>query len=72
MGLGPYPEVSLAEARDKARELRKQIRNGINPLQEKHLSLIHIYSGQSKMTVLLSPFATVRRLFWHFATAITH
>ena len=30
------PEVSLAEARDKARELRKQIRNGINPLQEKH------------------------------------
>lgn len=36
MGLGPYPEVSLAEARDKARELRKQIRNGIDPLQEKH------------------------------------
>lgn len=23
MGPGPYPEVSLAEARDKARELRK-------------------------------------------------
>ncbi|EAM8613886.1 site-specific integrase [Salmonella enterica] len=36
MGLGPYPEVSLAEAREKARELRKQVRNGINPLQEKH------------------------------------
>lgn len=36
LGLGPYPEVSLAEAREKARELRKQIRNGINPLQEKH------------------------------------
>lgn len=36
MGLGPYPEVSLAEARDKARELRKQIRDGIDPLQEKH------------------------------------
>lgn len=36
MGLGPYPEVSLAEARDKARELRKQIREGIDPLQEKH------------------------------------
>lgn len=34
MGLGPYPEVSLAEARDKARELRKQIRNGIDPLQK--------------------------------------
>ncbi|STK42724.1 chaperone protein HchA [Escherichia coli] len=25
-----------------------------------------------KMTVLLSPFATARRLFWRFATAITH
>lgn len=36
MGLGPYPEVSLADAREKARDLRKQIRNGINPLQEKH------------------------------------
>ena len=34
MGLGPYPEVSLAEARDKSAELRKQIGNGINPLQE--------------------------------------
>lgn len=36
MGLGPYPEFSLAEAREKARELRKQIRNGIDPLKEKH------------------------------------
>lgn len=36
MGLRPYPEISLSEARDKARELRKQIRNGIDPLAEKH------------------------------------
>lgn len=36
MGLGPCLDVSLAEARDKAHELRKQIRNGIDPLQEKH------------------------------------
>lgn len=36
MGLGPYQEISLAEARDKALELRKQIRNGIDTLQEKH------------------------------------
>ena len=36
MGLGPCQEVSLAEARDKAREVRKPIRNGIDPLQEKH------------------------------------
>ncbi|MHB6068520.1 Arm DNA-binding domain-containing protein, partial [Klebsiella pneumoniae] len=36
MGVGPYAEISLSEARDKARELRKQIRNGIDPLAEKH------------------------------------
>jgi len=35
MGLGSYPEVPLAEARDNARELRKQIRNGIDPLEQK-------------------------------------
>ena len=35
IGLGSYPEVSLAEAREKARELKKQIRDGIDPLQEK-------------------------------------
>ncbi|EEF3253692.1 TPA: integrase arm-type DNA-binding domain-containing protein [Salmonella enterica] len=41
MGLGPYQEVSLAEARDKARELRRQIRNGIDPLREKHAQKAH-------------------------------
>jgi integrase len=35
MGLGSYPDVSLAEARDKARELRRQIKSGIDPLEEK-------------------------------------
>ncbi|MEN4982298.1 tyrosine-type recombinase/integrase [Acinetobacter modestus] len=35
IGLGSYPEVSLAEAREKARELKKQIRDSIDPLQEK-------------------------------------
>ncbi|MFO7992993.1 MAG: Arm DNA-binding domain-containing protein, partial [Marinobacter sp.] len=35
MGLGPYPEISLAQARDKAREVKEKIRNGIDPLEEK-------------------------------------
>lgn len=35
MGLGAFPEISLAEAREKARTLRKKIRDGIDPLQEK-------------------------------------
>ena len=35
MGLGSYPEISLAEARDKARDMRRQVRNGIDPLEHK-------------------------------------
>lgn len=34
MGLGAYPNVSLADARDKATECRKQIAKGLNPLVE--------------------------------------
>ena len=37
MGLGSYPEISLAEARDIAREMRRRIRNGIDPLEQKKL-----------------------------------
>jgi integrase len=36
MGLGPYPDVSLAEARQKAHELRAQLREGVDPLEAKH------------------------------------
>ncbi|HWB47530.1 MAG TPA: integrase arm-type DNA-binding domain-containing protein [Stellaceae bacterium] len=35
MGLGPYPDVGLSEARDKAAELRRQKRDGIDPLAAK-------------------------------------
>jgi integrase len=35
IGLGPYPEVTLAMARDKARELKEQIRQGRDPVAEK-------------------------------------
>ncbi|MCL2874814.1 MAG: integrase arm-type DNA-binding domain-containing protein [Betaproteobacteria bacterium] len=37
MGLGPYPDVSLAEARERAAEQRKLIRAGIDPLGEKKI-----------------------------------
>ena len=33
MGLGPFPDVSLAQARDKAREAREQIDLGIDPVE---------------------------------------
>jgi len=37
MGLGPYPEVSLKEARAKAREARQQIRDGSDPIVVRRL-----------------------------------
>lgn len=48
IGLGPYPEVSLAEAREKARELRKQIRNGVDPLLQKRQANEALLIEQSK------------------------
>ncbi len=33
MGLGPYPEVTLAKARDRAREARDLVRSGVDPIQ---------------------------------------
>jgi Arm DNA-binding domain len=35
VGLGPYPEISLAEAREKAREHRKRRCDGQDPLSFK-------------------------------------
>jgi integrase len=35
MGLGPFPDVGLAEAREKAREMHKLVRQGIDPLTPK-------------------------------------
>ena len=35
MGLGSFPTVSLADAREKARELHKQISNGVNPVEKR-------------------------------------
>jgi len=35
IGLGPYPEISLSEARNKARGYKQNIREGTDPLAEK-------------------------------------
>ncbi|WP_153116263.1 tyrosine-type recombinase/integrase [Rhodocyclus tenuis] len=35
LGLGPYPDVTLAEARELAAECRRKLRAGIDPLDEK-------------------------------------
>lgn len=50
IGLGPYPEVSLAEARETARDHRRKVRTGINPLQEKQdaRAAIRVEAAKSK------------------------
>jgi len=35
MGLGPYPDVSLAEARDKSMDCRRMLREGIDPIEHR-------------------------------------
>ncbi|QFZ84075.1 DUF4102 domain-containing protein [Variovorax paradoxus] len=35
LGLGPFPEIGLAEAREKAREMHKLVRQGFDPLTSK-------------------------------------
>ena len=46
IGIGPYPEVSLAEARAKATELRLQIRSGIDPIAHKQQQLKKLHEQQ--------------------------
>lgn len=48
MGLGSYPDVSLAEAREKAAESRKQLRSGIDPLTEKRAHLSKVRADSAK------------------------
>jgi hypothetical protein len=38
MGLGPFPDVTLAEAREKAATARRLLRDGRDPLEEKRAS----------------------------------
>lgn len=35
MGLGPWPDVSIKEARERAAEARKAVRDGIDPIEER-------------------------------------
>lgn len=35
IGLGSYPEVSLAEARNRAADLRRMVRDGLDPIEER-------------------------------------
>ena len=49
MGLGPYPDVSLAEARELATEARKQLLKGIDPLTDKRARQREARAARSDM-----------------------
>jgi len=48
MGLGGYPDVTLAQAREKARKLREQISEGIDPIEERRLIKNQLKEAQAK------------------------
>ena len=47
-GLGGYPEVALATARDRARDLKEKIRDGIDPIQERKEKKAALISAQRR------------------------
>lgn len=50
IGLGGFPSVSLAEAREKAREVRAQIQAGIDPVLQRKANRSAVIREQSKAT----------------------
>lgn len=46
IGIGPYPEISLAEARTQAGEMRQQIRQGIDPVAERQAARNALIAAQ--------------------------
>ena len=48
IGLGSYPEVTLAQARDKAREIKNKVRNGIDPVEERKAARAALIAAQRR------------------------
>lgn len=56
IGLGPYPEVSLAVARDKAREAKEKVRQGIDPIEEKKTAQAALVAAQRRGLIFADAF----------------
>lgn len=48
IGLGGYPDVTLAMARDRAREAKDQIRRGIDPVEERKAAKAALIAAQHR------------------------
>lgn len=49
MGLGGYPEVSLADARTLARQARQKVREGIDPIEERRAARSALMASAAKV-----------------------
>jgi integrase len=49
IGLGGFPDVSLATAREKARQIREQIRQGNDPVQQAQAARAGLRADQAKL-----------------------
>lgn len=50
IGLGAYPAVTLAQARDKARAVIEKIESGVDPVAEKRENRMALKNAQSRLT----------------------
>ncbi len=48
LGLGPFPEVGLGDARERAREAREKLRQGIDPVAERQAARDALRAAQGK------------------------
>lgn len=48
IGLGGYPDVSLSQARDLAREMRDKISRGIDPVEERKTAKAALFAAQKR------------------------
>ncbi len=61
LGLGSFPTVSLAEARDAARDTRLKVRGGEDPLAKRQAALAHLVAERR----LLKTFRTAAEEYIH-------
>jgi integrase len=62
MGLGPFPDVSLAEARAKAHALRAQLREDIDPLEQRQERRRALLTERAKAITFAEVAGMVHRL----------
>ncbi len=58
VGLGPFPDVGLAQARKNARELKQRISQGVDPVEERRAARAALIADQKKGLTFAQAFET--------------